>query len=544
MNIKKMLLLTLPLLGIAAGGLVAFSKSAIVVEAADYSTSAKDFKLNTSDSSVSATFTVSNSNLEMKGWLLCLLTDKPEYDLDTRKLDYSDNLHPFGYTNCAHYFFATCTQRDGKMSITWAANAADQKDENLWNEEGSTSETENLAKYMTDANDYHIVIGPRHRETSWAKTDDIGGGKDFIWENCDYYVGRKNSLLYGVDGQTYLDLSKYTNWEDADAKFGFYYFDDTVTPKKEAWSEGFATISEHAHIYQAQYSLDFVPKKMIAVRFNNNADTLRWNAYDGENYVWNQSSDESFYEYGVSGVSYEYDAVQYWSYEMAGIKFSEDDIVTLDHLKRNTAGHSENFNQFVSLAEGDEFVVSFGSSTYTTYSTYDTLTSNFKLNGNNKIEVVEGGNYALYFDTDSHSLYITTELMAKLDEWCQLFLGADCKATKSNWNSSKYEYEVSIYRYEGAEEYLCSVPHAAHDAVVEGYIAKAMQRYDFLVEYFEGFTDYIGRCDSQHFSAYQSGALVISNSEVNTSMLVIIVAAVTLAAFTTLLVIKKRKSIR
>ena len=134
--------------------------------------------------------------------------------------------------------------------------------------------------------------------------------------------------------------------------------------------------------------------------------------------------------------------------------------------------------------------------------------------------------------------------MAKLDEWCQLFLGADCTATKSNWNSSKGEYEASIYNYEGAEEYLLSVPHVAHDAVVEGYIAKAMQRYDFLVEYFEGFTDYIGRCDSQHFSPYQSEALVLSNSEDNTSMLVIIVAAVTLAAFTTLLVIKKRKSIR
>lgn len=545
MNIKKSLLLALPLLGVAVGGLVAFnSKSASVAEAADYSSSAKDFKLNTSDNSVSATFTVSDSSLEMKGWLLCLLADKPEYDLDTRKLNNSNNLHPFGYNNCAHYFYAACTQREGKMSITWAANAADQKYGNLWSEDGSTDETENLAKYMTDANDYHIVIGPRHRETSWATGDDIGDGKDHIWENCDYYVGRKSSLLHGVDGQTYLDLSKYTNWEDADAKFGFYYFDDTVNPKKEAWSEGFATISEHAHIYQAQYSLDFVPKKMIAVRFNNTADTLRWNAYDGENYVWGQSSDEVFYKYGVSGVSYENDAVQYWSYEMAGIKFGEDNIVTLDHLKRNTAGHSENFNQFVSLNEGDEFVVSFDSTTYNTYSTYDTLTSNFKLNGNSKIEVVEGGNYALYFDTDSHSLYITTELMAKLDEWCQLFLGADCAATKSNWNSSKGEYEVSIYGYEGATEYLRSVPHVAHDAVVEGYIAKAMQRYDFLVEHFEGYTDYIGRCDSQHFSPYQSEALILSNSEDNAWMLVVVVAAVTLTAFITLLVIKKRKSIR
>ena len=544
MNIKKTLLLALPLLGVAVGGLVAFnSKSASVAEAADYSTSAKDFKLNTSDNSVSATFTVSDSNLEMKGWLLCLLTDKPAYDLDTRKLAGSDGFHPFVRTECAHYFYAACTQREGKMSITWAANAADQKVESLWNEDSKTSETENLAKYMTDGNDYHIVIGPRHRETSWAKGKDIGGGKDFIWENCDYYVGRKNSFLNGVDGQTYLDLSQLTGWEGADAKFGFYYFDDTVTPKKEEWSEGFATASSEAHIYRAQYSLDFVPKKMIAVRFNKDADELRWNVSEGEDYVWNQGDDDIFYEYGVVDIKSWGGDDKSDSYEMAGIKFGEDNIVTLDHLKRNTAGHSENFNQFVSLAEGDKFVVSFGSTTYTTYSTYDTLTSNFKLE-NSKIEVVKGGNYALYFDKYSHSLYITTELMAKLDEWCQHFLGADCTATKENWSSSKGEYEDSISDYEGAEEYLLSVPHVAHNVEVEGYIALAMQRYDFLVEYFEGFTDYIGRAAEQNFTTYQSGALVISNGEDNTSMLVIVVAAVSLLAFTTLLVIKKRKSIK
>lgn len=540
MNIKKTLLLALPLLSVAVGGLVAFnSKSASVAEAADYSTSAKDFKLNTSDgNSVSATFTVSNSNLEMKGWLLCLLTDKPAYDLDTRKLTGSDGLHPFGYTNCAHYFYAACTQKEGKMSITWAANAADQKVESLWNEGSSTSGTENLAKYMTDANDYHIVIGPRHTYSDWPITDEIGNGKDSIWENCDYYVGRKKSLLNGVEGQNYFDFSKFQGWEANDAKFAVYYFDNN---DNEGWSE-FATSTSFENIYVAQYSLDFVPTASIAVRLKSTAVTPNWGDKD------NQSDNLSFYEYGVFGVDRWKESWEtnepVWSYEMAGIKFGEENIVTLDHLKRNTAGNSENFNQFVSLAEGDEFVVSFGSTTYTTFSTYDTLTSNFKLNENNKIEVLEGGNYALYFDTDSHSLYITTELMAKLDEWCQSFLGADCAATIENWNTRKNEYYKSIYVYEGAEDYLCSVPHVAHDAKVEGYIAKAMQRYDFLVEYFEGFTDYIGRCDSQHFSPYQSGALVISNGEDNTSMLVIVVAAVSLLALTTLLVIKKRKSIR
>ena len=539
MNIKKTLLLALPILGVAVGGLALFtSKKASVVEAADYSTSAKDFKLNTSDNSISATFTVSDSNLDMKGWLLCFLTEKPVYDLDSRKIVGSDDYHPYLKSECAHYFYAACTQREGKMSITWAANAADQKIESLWNVDGSTSETENLAKYMTDANDYHIVIGPRHRETSWATSDDIGAGKDHIWENCDYYVGRKKSLLHGVEGQNYFDFSKFQGWEADDAKFAVYYFDNN---DNNGWSE-FATSTSFENIYVAQYSLDFVPTASIAVRLKSTAVTPNWDDKD------NQSDNLPFYEYGVFGVDrwkeYWEEKEPVWSYEMAGIKFGEDNIVTLDHLKRNTAGNSENFNQFVSLAKGDEFVVSFGSTTYTTYSTYDTLTSNFKLNENSKIEVLEGGNYALYFDTDSHSLYITTELMAKLDEWCQHFLGADCTATKKNWSSSKIEYEESVYDFEGAEEYLLSVPHVAHNVEVEGYIAKAMQRYDFLVEYFEGFTDYIGRCDSQHFSPYQSEALVISNGEDNTSMLVIVVAAVTLAAFTTLLVIKKRKSIK
>lgn len=549
MNIKKTLLLALPLLGVAVGGLVAFgSKKASVVEAADYSTPNRSLEVD-DDGNVSANFTVTNEDFDLTlGWLLCLFDNKPAYDVDTRKLNNSNELHPYSnVSGCAHYFFAASEEDSGEIIINWESTLADQKV--AWSEtkaEGAAGQQ--LKDYFAEK-DWHIVIGPRHQEGAkqWGGDDPdkyaIGEGLNYVWENCDYYIGQKSALLNGVDGQTYLDLSKYTGWEDADAKFGFYYFDESVSPKKEGWSEGFATSSGFDHIYRAQYSLDFVPKKMIAVRFNNNADTLRWNTSPTENYVWGQSSDEDFYEYGVSGVEYKDEQVQYWSYAMASVKFSDTNKVALDHLKRNTYGNSENFNQGFPLRVGQEFDIDFENVTYSTFEIQSSLTSNFDTTSvSGKVKVLVGGIYALYFNTDTHSLYITTVALAEADEWSIAFLGSNCDSTIANWDKCKTDYLHNIS--DEAKEILKSEEHVAHDAKVTGYIALAMQRYDFLVSSFEGYDDYIGRCDSQHFSPYQSSASVTSNGEDDTSMLVIVVAAVSLLALTTLLVIKKRKSIR
>lgn len=56
---------------------------------------------------------------------------------------------------------------------------------------------------------------------------------------------------------------------------------------------------------------------MIAVRFNSGATELRWNVYEGENCVWNQSSNEDFFEYGVSGIT-GYSGSS-WRYEIASV---------------------------------------------------------------------------------------------------------------------------------------------------------------------------------------------------------------------------------
>lgn len=537
MNIKKTLLLALPLLGVAVGGLVAFnSKSASVAEAADYSTPNRSLSVDANDN-VSANFTVTNEDFDFtEGWLLCLFENKPAYDVDTRKIKNSDQLHPYSnVSGCEHYFFAASSEDSGEIIINWKSTLADQKV--AWSETEAEGEDGYQLKDYFAEKDWHIVIGPRHQEglKRWGGDDpekySIGEGLEYIWENCDYYIGQKSALLNGVDGQTYLDLSEYTNWENDNAKFGFYYFNDS----NKGWSCDFATSSGFNHIYQAEYSLDFIPTKMIAVRFNSEAQTLNWND------KWNQSANLDFYEFAVAGVSGDDNT---WSYAMASVKFSDTNKVALDHLKRNTTGNSENFNQGFPLSAGQEFDIDFKNVAYSTFEIQSSLTSNFDITSvSGKVKVLVGGIYALYFNTDTHSLYITTVALAEADEWSIAFLGDGCASTKSKSNWDKFEEDFDDLSDE-AKEILKSEEHVAHDAEVTGFIALAMQRYDFLVSNFAGYNDYIGRCDSQHFSPYQSSALVASNGEDNTLMIVIVVTAVSLLAFTTLLVIKKRKSVR
>lgn len=259
MNIKKTLLLALPILVPAVGGLVAFnSKSASVVEAADYSTPNRSLSVD-ANGNVSANFTVTNEDFDLPlGWLLCLFENKPAYDVDTRKLNNSDELHPYSnVSGCAHYFFAASEYDSGEIIINWESTLADQKV--AWSETKAEGEVGYQLKDYFAEKDWHIVIGPRHQEglKQWGGYDPekyaFGEGLDYIWENCDYYIGQKSALLKGVDGQTYLDLSEYTTWENDNAKFGFYYFNDSVS----AWSSDFATSSGFNHIYQAEYSLDF-----------------------------------------------------------------------------------------------------------------------------------------------------------------------------------------------------------------------------------------------------------------------------------------------
>ena len=145
------------------------------VEAADYSGVSSGFTRG-SDGSISATFTVTNNDLDMKGWLLCLFDSKPSVD-GNNKLTNSNSAHPYSYSSCKHYFFASNTAKTGSITVKWNANYADQKQS--WSASTSTGASgKTLNDYASDGTNWYLVIGPRHYNTSWGSSG-IGEGPCF-----------------------------------------------------------------------------------------------------------------------------------------------------------------------------------------------------------------------------------------------------------------------------------------------------------------------------------------------------------------------------
>lgn len=165
----------------------------VEVQAADYSVSGGGFTRN-SDGSVQASFTVTNNDLNMKGWMLCLFSSEPSYNSSTNKINGSNDIHPYSYSACSHYFFVPSSAKTGTISITWPANSADQKISSNWSGDSQkTSDTNNLKTCYESSSLWYIVIGPRHKG-SWGGSG-IGSGTDDYWENCDYYVGKSTEVF-------------------------------------------------------------------------------------------------------------------------------------------------------------------------------------------------------------------------------------------------------------------------------------------------------------------------------------------------------------
>lgn len=540
MKIKKTLLLSIPAIALAMCAvtfttLANKTNEAVATHAADYSRSSRSVTKNL-DNSINAKFNVTDNDLSMNGWLLCLLDEKPVYDLTTRKLDNSNNYHPYGNTNVKHYFFASSTAKTGEMNITWAANSADQKE--AWSEtETSGAEGKTLADYLDDQN-WYVVIGLRHTADYGHQSDEdpIGEGRDFIWENCDYYLGRYSNLFGNCpEGETYLDLTQSSFWKNDNAQFGVYYWDENNNSNK-AFSS-FA-VSDNGY-YIASYELDFIPTHMRAVRFNSAAATP--NSED----IWNKGDEVTFYEHGVIGI-YEKDGNnnKSWSNGLAELKGLSDTIV-LDHYKRNDYGQSEHYNERVTLNAGDEFTVSFdGNDTYHTFSAHESLMEEgneyFEVK-NEKIHVNKGGEFALYFNTDesARSLYITKVDIAAADEWSLAFLAGNCTATMNGWENSWTKFDKLS---DGARNILESIEHEPDpEKVLSGYPAQAVQRYDHVLISHPGeYVDFMDRIDSGKLTLanYHS---IFAAKENTAPIIIVVISLVTAGLLGSFFVIKKKK---
>lgn len=181
------------------------NQNVVEAKAADYSGVSGGFS-HGADGSVSATFTVTDNGLDMRGWLLCLFESKPNVNSDN-KLTNSNDAHPYSYSACKYYFFASNTSQTGSISVTWAANSGDQKTN--WTSSTSTGATgKTLKDIINNGTNWHLIIGPRHYNTGWGDSG-IGAGTDGYWENCDYYVGSLQEVFPSEDKDMTVSVQSY-----------------------------------------------------------------------------------------------------------------------------------------------------------------------------------------------------------------------------------------------------------------------------------------------------------------------------------------------
>ncbi len=533
MKLRKALWGILSATAIAFGvfALAAMPRQSEAIETNAISYTRAKRSMTENNGAITATLTVSDfDDVEtLKGWLLCLLKEKPAIDPVTRKIESSANRHPYSDDACSHYFFAESTKKEGEVTITWPADSGDQKGD--WFNGTKTGGAGSTLEDCLAEDDWYIVIGPRHHNSEWGVGEATeGNGMDRIWENLDYYVGLESNVLHGSYGETYLDLSEYPAWEKDDAKFAVYYSNGTAN----GWSDFAVKAEGKDHIYLASYEMDFTPTHMVGVRLSKDATT------PNSNDKWNETASLDFHGAGVIGVYGLTEGYGSWSGSLAVVKGLEKDV-TLNLYKRNSSGHSEHYNKGVVLKEDEEFTIAFGGHNYTAFTVHDTIAGAFEII-DGKIHVNDAGTYAFYFDADvnTRSLYITSPAYANADEWAQAFLKGGCTVTKSSWSSHENAFDALS---EDAQDILRAVPHEANpEKEVEGFIAKAIQRYDYVLTLYgtNTYEDFIGRVndDEDVLSAHSLSSF--SDSTGSTAVIVVLSLAV-VAIAGTIVFAKKRK---
>ncbi len=526
-------LLTLPLLALVGGAFTltaankANAKLVEEISAAEYYGTGNELTRDDVDGSVTATFTVTSSDLDMQGWLLILFDEKPLYASSTRYLD--SRVAPYGREHVAHYFFCESNAANGTLNITWDGTFTDQSE--VWSNDSVAEGATKTLNSVWDEGDWYFAIGPRHFNNEWAHiAEEPGKGLNDIYENCDYYVGRK-SAIFGdsIEGETFLDLTQLSAW-GADAKSAVYYWDKN---EHNGWSDFAFEHKDRSNILVARYELDFTPTGMKIVRFNPAAETPSWES------KYNEGKDEKFFEFGVIGVT-GWDG-ETWAGALSSIETGSKQYI-LSEYQRNGSSHSEHFNEYIELNTNDEFRILFNGNYYSSYSTHYSLSSFFSVS-DGKIVVNRGAAYSFYFDTDNQHLYITSPNALAADKWSNDFISVDCDDNLENW---EYTYSGDYSDLSSEAQFLLRrEPHVDHEAVVTEPIARAIQRYDYVLERYgaETYEDFIGRL-SVHNDILSSSRIVANNFNNDGFVpLIVIVTSLTSLSLLSLLIIKKKSRV-
>ena len=355
-----------------------------------------------------------------------------------------------------------------------------------------------------------------------------------------------------IVGSTYLSLFQShdgeNGWTDKNAKFGFYYYDDSVNPKKEGWSTSFATIVDSTnYVYSASYSLSFTPKNMIAVRFNSSASELNW----GGN-VWNQSSDLAF-----ADVACIYQFSGSWAENLATVKGLAGGDVLLNSFKESTLGgnHGDSYKTGMAFTAGQTFTISHDSNTYGTTSSHLRLQEDIEdcfsvVDG--KIKCLVSGTYDLYFNVsgndsgtnpNSHTLWIQTDADNAALAFANNFLdnftcggtegpnAGTVTAPEGTWDNLAIAWgKLSV-----ASQNKFDVQPSESGTVYQQVIA----RYKYVIEKYgtTAYSDFMGK----GFTKVGSNLINPINSNNGVAIIVVSTSVAVISLVTAYFMLKKRK---
>ncbi len=347
------------------------------------------------------------------------------------------------------------------------------------------------------------------------------------------------------------------SWNEAAANYAVYFFNESYSPKVEGWSSYVTGTGLGQNFVEIPYSLDFDPYMMLVVRYSPEFTAQAWetNKWASDtDYKWGQTED-LFYgsDLFVRVGSYnegagKNDAATGFPKIIGGGSWT--DLEFLDHYKTNGAGHPEFYDPCY-LPKDTAFKIQFSpynDGTYVnTYTTHESLKNVFSLDGDGNLVAGVEGTYVFYYDDVSLSFYITAQYLADADEWAQDFLSSSCEATKapSHWSTMGARFNAMSKQ---ARDLFVEAAHVAHDAEVSGYVALAVQRYDYIIELYgtSTYSDFMKREDAGKIAPGSLGAQRVTFGSTDSNNLVIIVTVVSIVSISTLaalIVIKKRKAI-
>ena len=353
--------------------------------------------------------------------------------------------------------------------------------------------------------------------------------------------------------------------DDTDMKYSgsslvAYLFNDT----RNAWID--PVVNDGKTYQELTWSLDFTPTKIIILRVN----TAAWSKSNPWNNVWSRTGNVTLTDTEViwmRGTAGEYTSGDWGSFScVATVKGGASDswtTATVDKVlgKIKTDGNKIEVYDSVNFPANTYFKVVKGSDWYGNYEAHESIASNLNGGGSNNIHNIAQATYEVYFNYESPSVYITDPVKADADEWSQAFMSGGCTTattgTKAKWGSHASSYAALVTKYGSAfSNIFVTAEHVDYKDTAVGYVAEAMQRYDYVLELYGvndantdalGYQDFIGRVAANKVTPnlYSRVALSLFGNNDNNGAVVsiIVISLVSISALAGLLYIRKRKHI-